>query len=67
MLGRGAVADLAAFDFGDELGRAFGQLLHGAIEGRPIGGCDHFGELVHEFEGARGKLFVDRAAGGRQR
>src|SRR5215472_5381832 len=61
------MSDLAAFDFGDEFGRTLGQLLHGAIEGGPIAGGDHFGEFVHEFKRARSKLFVDRAASGRQR
>src|SRR5215471_3135353 len=61
------MSDLAAFDFGDEFGRTLGQLLHGAIEGGPIAGGDHFGEFVHEFKRTRSKLFVDRAASGRQR
>src|SRR5215472_12723713 len=43
---------LAAFDFGDELGRPLGQLLHRAIESCTIGGCDHLSEPVHERQRA---------------
>ena len=61
------ISNLAAFAFGDQLGRAFGQLLHGAVEGGTVGGCDHLGKPIHELERARGELLVDRAAGRRQR
>src|SRR5262245_34276542 len=61
------LSDFAALDFGDELGRALGQLLHGAVEGGTIGGRDHLGEAVHEGERARRELLVDSAAGRRER
>src|SRR5207248_968170 len=60
-------ARFAAFDFGDELGRAGGQLFHGAVEGGAVAGRDYFGEAIHERERAGGKLLVDLAAGRRLR
>ena len=58
---------LPAFRFGDELGRALGQLLHRAVEGGAVGGRHHFGQPLGEFERARRQFLVDRAAGRRQR
>src|SRR3954469_10938904 len=61
------ISNLPAFGLGDQLGRAFGQLLHGAVEGRPVGGSDHLRQPLHELERARRELLVHRAARRRQR
>src|SRR5437667_60985 len=36
------ISNLPAFGLGDQLGRALGQLLHGAVERGPVGGGDNF-------------------------
>src|SRR5215510_5136792 len=61
------LSDFAALDFGDELGRALGELFHGAVEGGTVGGRDHLGETVHEGERAWCELLVNGAARRRER
>ena len=55
-----AGSGLGVFGFRDELGRAFGQLLHRAVEGGTVCDRDYFSEAIHEC-GALGQLLVDRA------
>ena len=60
-----ALSGLAAFDLDHQLGRALGQLPHGAVEGRAIEGATTSESRLANLS-ATGAAFVDGAAGRRQ-
>jgi hypothetical protein len=52
-------------DFRGERARSLREALHGALEGRTVGGIDNLGQPARELQRARREILVDRAARGR--